>query len=125
MTSPRIAASETGVASAHVAPAARPGRKRVQPCHSSTNEPLRAGMEHSGDCFRLPSSGQADPFCETPHQRLSELTSIMALAVARLRKWPSIDVTTNSPDSSPIGLEPVETTCPYGLARQPERTPEA
>ena len=65
-----------------------------------------------------------DPSSQTPHQRLLELASILARAVARLRKYRFIAAASDSPESSRIGLEAVATTRPYGSRRQPETTPE-
>ena len=61
----------------------------------------------------------------TPHERLSELTSILAKAVNRLRSRPRIAALIDLPESSQTGLEAVATTRPDGTGRQPERTPEA
>ena len=63
----------------------------------------------------------------TPHERLGELTAILANGIHRLRA-----VTPALPEDHPIpaessqtGLEAVTTSRPYGTGRQPERTPEA
>ena len=87
-----------------------------------SNDHIKSPCEDAALAIRATSM---EPGLLTPHERLSELASIMAVAVDRLRKRPRIDATSDSPESSQIGLEGVETTCPYGLTRQPERTPEA
>ena len=70
---------------------------------------------------------QADLGLLTPHERLRELTAILANGIHRLRAIPPAPPEWRSipRESSQIGLEPVATTRPYGTGRQPERTPEA
>ncbi len=68
---------------------------------------------------------RTDPVSLTPHERLCELTSILAKAVNRLQSRPRIVAPIDLPESSQTGLEAVATTRPYGTGRQPERTPEA
>lgn len=70
---------------------------------------------------------RADPVPLTPHERLRELTAILANGIHRLRA-----ITPVPPDDHPIsgessqtGLEAVAATRPYGAGRQPERAPEA
>ena len=63
----------------------------------------------------------------TPHERLRELTAILANGIHRLRTiTPAVPECPEIPaESSQTGLEAVATTRPYGTGRQPERTPEA
>jgi hypothetical protein len=70
---------------------------------------------------------RADSVSLTAHERLSELTAILANGIHRLRAGtPAPPEDRPIPgESSPTGLEPVAPTRPYGTGRQPERTPEA
>ncbi len=70
---------------------------------------------------------RADSVSLTAHERLSELTAILANGIHRLRKiTPAVPECRQIPeDSSQTGLEAVAGTRPYGTGRQPERTPEA
>ncbi len=70
---------------------------------------------------------RADSVSLTAHERLRELTSILANGIHRLRAiTPALPECAQIPgESSQTGLEAVATTRPYGNGRQPERTPEA
>ena len=67
------------------------------------------------------------PSILSPHERLRELTAILANGIHRLRAvTPAPPECREIPgDSSQTGLEAVAATRPYGIGRQPERTPEA
>lgn len=69
----------------------------------------------------------ADSIALTPHERLCELTAILANGIQRLRAIPPATPECGEipGESLPNGLEAVATTRPYGPGRQPERTPEA
>ena len=89
------------------------------------NEPPQVGIAPACDSSFRPIGDPADPASLASHERLSELTSILAKAVNRLRSRPRIAASGDPPESSQTGLEAVATTRPYGNGRQPERTPEA
>ena len=62
----------------------------------------------------------ASPGSLTPHERLRELTAILATGIHRLRSIPpaSPECGQISGKSSPTGLEAVETTRPDGTGRR-------
>ena len=73
------------------------------------------------------NSALDDPCIFSPHERLCELTAILANGIHRLRA-----TTPAPPDGHPIpgesfqnSLEAVAETCPDGTECQPKRTPEA
>jgi hypothetical protein len=68
-----------------------------------------------------------DPSALSPHERLRELTAILANGIHRLRRFPPAkpECRRIPAESSQTGLEAVATTRPDGSGRQPERTPEA
>jgi hypothetical protein len=68
-----------------------------------------------------------DPSALSPHDRLRELTSILANGIHRLRAIaPAVPECGQIPsESSSTGLEGVSSTRPYGTGRQPERTLES
>ena len=69
---------------------------------------------------------RAEPVSQAPHERVHELTAILANGIHRLRGiGPALPECREIPaESSPAGLEAVAETRPYGIGRQPERTPE-
>ncbi len=70
---------------------------------------------------------QADSVPSTPHERLRELTAILANEIHRLHTRTPVSPERHEipAESSPTELEADARTCPYGPGRQPERTPEA
>ena len=70
---------------------------------------------------------RADLDLLTPHERLRELTAILANGIHRLRAIPPVlpECREIPAESSPTGLEADARTRPDGPGRQPERTPEA
>lgn len=79
--------------------------------------------EHEGNG----APDQADATCLTPHERLRELTAILANGIHRLRGMtPVLPECREIPgESSPTDLEVVARSRPDGTRRQPERAPEA
>jgi len=69
---------------------------------------------------------RADSVSLAPHERLRELTAILANGIHRLHAiTPAVPECGQIPGESAVtGLEAVATTRPYGTGRQPERTPE-
>lgn len=72
------------------------------------------------------AADRADVSSLGSHERLRELTGILANGIHRLRgRTPAPPECGRIPaESSQTGLEVVPTTRPYGTGRQPERTPE-
>jgi hypothetical protein len=62
----------------------------------------------------------------SPHERLRELTAILANGIHRLHtRTPASPERHEIPsESSPTALEAAARTCPDGPGRQPKRTPE-
>lgn len=62
-----------------------------------------------------------DPATMSPHERLRELTAILATGIHRLRSIrPAPPEGGQIPaESSPNGLDPGATTCPHGVVETP------
>jgi len=69
---------------------------------------------------------RAVPDSLTPHERLRELTAILANGIHRLRGASPVPPEGRQipTDSSPIGLEAIATTRPDGPKREPESARE-
>lgn len=83
-------------------------------------------MTPTAKCNSHSTLNKADPESLTPHERLSEITAILATGVHRLRAITPVTPESGeiSRESSQAGLEAVATSSPYGSERQPERTLE-
>jgi len=83
-------------------------------------------LHASGHEVRRSAGNHAGPDSLTPHERLRELTAILANGIHRLRgASPAPPEGRQIPgDSSPTGLEAVATTRPDGPKREPESARE-
>ncbi len=87
---------------------------------------VREPVDVSDHEVRRNLSDRADPDSLTPHERLRELTAILANGIHHLRAIPPdpLECREIPAESSQTGLEAVAPTRPYGSKRQPESAME-
>ena len=79
----------------------------------------------AGECVASRRSTGIDLESLSTFERLSEVATLLAIGLSRLRKKQYITLEPLAPQSSPPGLEAVAKTCPDGFGPEMTMVPEA